>query len=97
MSVQPTLQKPEALEDPIEMEAQRGEAERVFLTYAWWILHEGWKGVADRVERNVEAIFGQIALKRDLSPDDWDSCIKEVRARVEMSDDDTADSGDLYS
>lgn len=41
-----------------EIEAQRAEAERTFLTYSWWILHEGWKGVAGRVEEAVERIYG---------------------------------------
>ena len=41
-----------------EVEAQRAEAERVFLTYSWWVLHEGWKGVAGRVESAVERVFG---------------------------------------
>jgi len=41
-----------------EDEAQLGEAERMFLSYSWWILHEGWKGVAERVEEGVERVFG---------------------------------------
>lgn len=41
-----------------EDDAQRVEAERMFLTYSWWVLHEGWKGVAQRVEESVERTFG---------------------------------------
>ena len=41
-----------------ETEAQRAEAERMFLTYSWWVLHEGWKDVAVRVEESVERVFG---------------------------------------
>ncbi|CAD6576291.1 MAG: peroxin [Tremellales sp. Tagirdzhanova-0007] len=66
-----------------EVEAQRAEAERVFLTYSWWVLHEGWKGVAGRVESAVERVFGGIALKRELSVEDWDGLVRDARASVE--------------
>lgn len=42
-------------EDPTE----RSEAERVFLTYSWWLLHEGWKGVGDRVHSAVNDVCGR--------------------------------------
>lgn len=34
------------------------EAERLFLSYSWWLLNEGWKGVAERVDRAVAKVFG---------------------------------------
>ncbi|WVQ85271.1 hypothetical protein IAT38_007436 [Cryptococcus sp. DSM 104549] len=71
-----------------EAEAQRRqeeeEAERLFLTYSWWLLHEGWKGVAERVDGAVEKVFGSMPLKRQLSVHDWERALKEVRAEVEM-------------
>lgn len=66
-----------------ETEAQRAEAERMFLTYSWWVLHEGWKDVAVRVEESVERVFGGMALKRGISAEDWEGLIKDVRASVE--------------
>jgi peroxin-3 len=39
-------------------EEQEAEAERTYLTYSWWLLHEGWKGVGQRVQHNVERVFG---------------------------------------
>lgn len=40
-------------------EAQnRADAERMYLTYSWWVLHEGWRVVADRVEAGVERVVG---------------------------------------
>lgn len=33
------------------------EVESRFLTMSWWILHVGWKGVAERVRRGVEEAF----------------------------------------
>ncbi|WVQ97079.1 hypothetical protein IAU59_004189 [Kwoniella sp. CBS 9459] len=67
-----------------EEDAVRAEAERLFLTYSWWLLNEGWKAVGKRVEESVEKIFGNMPLKRELSMQDWEMRFKEVRAEVEM-------------
>ena len=42
----------------LQEEQERAEAERMYLTYSWWILHEGWKGVKDKVDEEVERVFG---------------------------------------
>lgn len=34
------------------------EAERLFLSYSWWLLNEGWKGIAERVDEAVGKVFG---------------------------------------
>jgi peroxin-3 len=39
-------------------EEEKADAERLFLTYSWWLLHEGWRGVGARVELAVERVFG---------------------------------------
>lgn len=64
-------------EDPVsikvreeELEAERADDERVYLMYSWWILHEGWRGVAKRVGDAVEEVFGSLvsaARSRRLS------------------------------
>jgi hypothetical protein len=33
------------------------DAEREFLSYSWWLLHQGWRGVGERVNRAVEEVF----------------------------------------
>ncbi|GFZ43242.1 hypothetical protein JCM24511_00961 [Saitozyma sp. JCM 24511] len=68
-------------------EEQKAEAERTYLTYSWWLLHEGWKSVGQRVQHNVERVFGSMPLKRELSIEEWDGLVREVRAGVETSDD----------
>ncbi|OCF45265.1 hypothetical protein I317_00787 [Kwoniella heveanensis CBS 569] len=67
-----------------EEDSVRAEAERLFLTYSWWLLNEGWRSVGKRVEESVEKIFGNMPLKRELSMQDWEMRFKEVRAEVEM-------------
>ena len=37
---------------------QRRDVERKYLTFSWWLLHEGWKLVEKRVEGAVEAVVG---------------------------------------
>ena len=37
---------------------QRRDVERKYLTFSWWLLHEGWKMVEKRVEGAVEAVVG---------------------------------------
>jgi peroxin-3 len=40
-------------------EEDKAEAERLFLNYSWWLLHEGWQEVADRVDDAVERVFAK--------------------------------------
>jgi peroxin-3 len=46
------LQQEEDAEPAIDQ-----ETERLFLCFSWWLLNEGWKGVADRVEAAVRDEF----------------------------------------
>lgn len=66
-----------------ELELQNSEAERLFLTYSWWLLHEGWRTISGRVEHAVDRVFGPLGLKREVTPELWDALVKEVRACVE--------------
>ena len=43
-------------------EEDKAEAERLYLTYSWWLLHEGWQEVADRVDAAVEQVFAKWVL-----------------------------------
>lgn len=42
-----------------ETEAERADAERLYLTYSWWLLHQGWQALGDQVEVAVERIFAK--------------------------------------
>jgi peroxin-3 len=39
-------------------ELEKNEAERLYLCYSWWLLNEGWKGIAERVDDIVKDVFG---------------------------------------
>lgn len=75
-------------EREMQLEAQNAEAERVFLTYSWWLLHEGWRTISARVETAVEKVFAPLGLKRAISVETWDALVKEVRAQIETDLDD---------
>jgi len=47
-----------------EEEEDRAEAERLYLSYSWWLLHEGWHEVADRVDDAVERVFAKYVPAR---------------------------------
>ncbi|WVO13411.1 hypothetical protein L204_101026 [Cryptococcus depauperatus] len=72
----------------LQIEAQRRAeeeaAEILFLSYSWWILNEGWKVLAARVDEVVDKFFGSMALKKELTLYDWELLFKEVRAEIEV-------------
>jgi len=43
----------------VYVEPMSEEVESRFLTMSWWILHVGWKDVAERVRRGVEEAFDE--------------------------------------
>jgi len=54
-----------------------------YLTLSWWILHVGWKDVADRVRRGVEEVFEGVSLKTKLGTLELHRLVSDVRRRVE--------------
>ncbi|BEI87096.1 hypothetical protein CcaverHIS002_0704420 [Cutaneotrichosporon cavernicola] len=72
-----------ALSLEAERNAGNADAERLFLTYSWWLLNEGWRTVSERVEGAVDRVFGGLGLKRELTAETWPALVKEVRAQVE--------------
>lgn len=64
--VRPSVRAPDLRNDEEEIlaqerqwqeEADRGEAERLYLSYSWWLLNVGWRTVASRVEEGVQRVF----------------------------------------
>ena len=42
----------------IQEDADDEETARVFLTYSWWLLHEGWRDISSRSEQAVNEVLG---------------------------------------
>lgn len=50
--------KQEPFDEDAEEDSQRRDVERKYLTFSWWLLHEGWKKVEARVREAVEDVVG---------------------------------------
>lgn len=59
------------------------ETNRKFLTFSWWLLHRGWRGVMEKLETAVEAVFGPLNPREDIPLEKLSALILEVRRRVE--------------
>lgn len=55
-----------------------------YLTLSWWILHVGWKDVAERVRGAVESVFDSVSLRNKLSCSELHALILDVRKHVEL-------------
>ncbi|KAI5984049.1 Peroxin-3, partial [Pisolithus albus] len=55
-----------------------------YLTLSWWILHVGWKDVAERVRGAVESVFDSVSLRNKLSCSELHALILDVRRHVEL-------------
>lgn len=59
------------------------DVEVKYLTLSWWILHRGWKDIAERVRRGVEEVFESVSLKTKLGTTELHRLVSDVRRRVE--------------
>ncbi|KAI8575944.1 hypothetical protein K450DRAFT_259067 [Umbelopsis ramanniana AG] len=59
------------------------DVEGKFLSFSWWLLHKGWKGLAARVEAAVHEVFGSIQLKHATNYEETLRLIKRVRHLIE--------------
>lgn len=59
------------------------QVEVKYLTLSWWILHVGWKDIAERVRRGVEEVFEGVGLKTRLGAVELHRLVEDVRRRVE--------------
>jgi peroxin-3 len=74
------------------------QTERLYLTFSWWFLHEGWKELAEDVKEAVTDVFGSLALKTQLTHQDFLLLLNKVRRRVEYEvREDGADTPDARS
>ncbi|BGP14247.1 peroxin [Rhodosporidiobolus nylandii] len=67
-----------------ERERRRKDLERKYLTFSWWLLHEGWRVVETRCRRAVEGVVGPMGLKSPLVYGEIGALFGELRRRVEV-------------
>ncbi|KAL9640163.1 MAG: hypothetical protein Q9164_000431 [Protoblastenia rupestris] len=61
------------------------ETNRKYLTFSWWLLHRGWRGVMTKVEEAVKEVFGPLKPTEDVALEKMSALILDVRRRVEGS------------
>ncbi|KAG2199668.1 hypothetical protein INT47_005193 [Mucor saturninus] len=64
--------------------------ERMFLSASWWLLHRGWKAIAERVSEAVNEIVSEyvnIPIKGFLDYQDAEKLVSKLRKRIEFDQD----------
>ncbi|KAL9102914.1 MAG: hypothetical protein Q9163_002006 [Psora crenata] len=61
------------------------ETNRKYLTFSWWLLHRGWRGIMMTVESAVKEVFGPLRPTEDVGLEKMSALILDVRRKVEGS------------
>ncbi|KAG0305848.1 peroxin [Dissophora globulifera] len=64
------------------------QTEKKYLTFSYWLLHEGWRRWSEKVRVVVEDVIGGISLKRALGAKEFSNLLGEIRARLEYTEED---------
>ncbi|GAA5859370.1 hypothetical protein JCM8547_002003 [Rhodosporidiobolus lusitaniae] len=67
-------------------EEERKDVERKYLTFSWWLLHEGWKAVEERVRGAVEEVVGGMGLRSPLVYGELGALFAQLRRKIEIDD-----------
>ncbi|KAG0086702.1 peroxin [Podila epicladia] len=61
------------------------QTEKKYLTFSYWLLHEGWRRWSEKVREVVEDIVGSISLKKTLTAREFSELLGEIRTRLEYT------------
>lgn len=70
------------------------ETEERYLTFSWYLLHQGWKDLGERVKEKVEEVMSSVPLKTQLSHEELTSILRRIRRRIEYEYDAEVDEVD---
>lgn len=59
------------------------DTERLYLTFSWWFLHQGWQQLSHRVSDAIEKVFSPLSVKAQLSMTDLRAMLNDVRYLIE--------------
>ncbi|KAF9985463.1 peroxin [Modicella reniformis] len=62
------------------------QTEKKYLTFSYWLLHEGWRRWSEKVRGVVEDIVGTISLKKTFAAKEFSDLLGEIRARLEYKE-----------
>ncbi|RKF56960.1 Peroxisomal biogenesis factor 3 [Golovinomyces cichoracearum] len=72
-------------DNPVQEFGNEFEINRTYLTFSWWLLNRGWKGIMHKVEAAVEEVFGTLSPRDELSMAKFSELTLEVRKKIEGS------------
>ncbi|PWN19307.1 hypothetical protein BCV69DRAFT_284452 [Microstroma glucosiphilum] len=70
------------------------ETEERYLTFSWYLLHQGWKDLSERVREKVEKVMSSVPLKTQLSHEELTSILRRIRRRIEYDYESEVDDGE---
>ncbi|KAJ1584331.1 hypothetical protein NDA12_003085 [Ustilago hordei] len=59
------------------------DTERLYLTFSWWFLRQGWDRLSDRVSAAIEKTFSPLSVKAQLSMADLRALLNDARYIIE--------------
>ena len=59
------------------------ETNRNFLAFSWWLLHQGWRDIMEKVEAAVKEVFGPLNPREEITFERLSQLILETRMKVE--------------
>jgi peroxin-3 len=59
------------------------ETNRKYLAFSWWILHEGWRTLKEKITVAVNRSFGPVNPRDDITLERLSGLIIEVRKAIE--------------
>ncbi len=66
-----------------EADGSGGQIETKYLTFGWWILHQGCNEIMQKVTAAVKDVFGPVNPREDLSLERLSELVVEVRKVIE--------------
>ncbi|KAF9923233.1 peroxin [Linnemannia zychae] len=61
------------------------QTEKKYLTFSYWLLHEGWRRWSEKVRDVVEDTVGSISLKKTFTAKEFSDLLGEIRSRLEYT------------
>ncbi|KAF8906389.1 peroxin [Dissophora ornata] len=62
------------------------QTEKKYLTFSYWLLHEGWRRWSEKVREVVDDIVGGVSLKKTFTAKEFSDLLGEMRARLEYTE-----------
>ncbi|KAG9319738.1 hypothetical protein KVV02_004854 [Mortierella alpina] len=62
------------------------QTEKKYLTFSYWLLHEGWRRWSEKVREVIEDVVGSTSLKKTFTAKEFSDLLGQIRARLEYTE-----------